>query len=110
VMEVGNVNQLFRRPFHPYTLGLQNAFPNVHGPKQELISIPGSPPKLVNPPLGCRFAQRCPFAVQLCSEQEPAMVDIEDGHQVCCHRLQIIEQMRAEAARKETWDRVAATA
>ena len=106
VMEIGNVNQLFKLPFHPYTLGLQNAFPNVHGPRQELISIPGSPPKLVNPPKGCRFAARCPFAAEVCSEQEPVMVEIEPGHQASCHRLAIIEQMRAEATRKETWDRV----
>ncbi len=110
VMEIGNVREIFKLPFHPYTLGLQNAFPNVHGPRQDLISIPGSPPKLVNPPKGCRFAARCPFAVEVCSQEEPAMEDVEPGHQACCHRLGIIEQMRSEATRKETWDRVGAIA
>lgn len=108
IMEIGKVDQVFKLPFHPYTLGLQNAFPNVHGPRQDLISIPGSPPKLVNPPKGCRFAARCPFAVEVCSQQEPATVEIEAGHQASCHRLAIIEQMRAEATHKETWDRVGA--
>lgn len=108
IMEIGKVDQVFKLPFHPYTLGLQNAFPNVHGPRQDLISIPGSPPKLVNPPKGCRFAARCPFAVEVCSQQEPATVEIEAGHQASCHRLAIIEQMRAEATHKETWDRLGA--
>ncbi len=108
LMECGDVITVFKRPFHPYTLGLQNAFPDLHGAKQELISIPGSPPKLVDPPAGCRFAARCPFALDVCGEQEPAMVEVGPGHQAACHRLEMIDWMRAEAARKESWDRVGA--
>jgi len=108
VMEVGGVIDVFKRPFHPYTLGLQNAFPNVHGPKQELISIPGSPPKLINPPTGCRFAARCPFVIAQCREAEPAMATVGHGHEAACHRLDSIDWMRAEATKKEIWDRVAA--
>ncbi|MGE5618730.1 MAG: ABC transporter ATP-binding protein [Sphingomonadaceae bacterium] len=106
IMEWGDVVTVFKRPFHPYTLGLQNAFPNVHGPKQELISIPGTPPKLVNPPTGCRFAARCPFAIDRCREEEPAMVEVGSGHQAACHRLEMIDWMRVEAAKKENWDKV----
>ncbi len=108
VMELGDVITVFRRPFHPYTLGLQNAFPNVHGAKQDLISIPGSPPKLVNPPSGCRFAARCPFALPLCREQEPAMVQVGPNHTAACHRLDEVEWMRVEATKKENWDGVGA--
>ena len=108
LMECGDVITVFKRPFHPYTQGLQNAFPDLHGAKQELISIPGSPPKLVDPPPGCRFAPRCPFALDLCGKREPAMVEVGPGHQAACHRLEMIDRMRVEAARKESWDRVGA--
>ncbi len=106
VMELGHVIDVFKHPFHPYTLGLKNAFPSIHGAKQELISIPGSPPKLVNPPSGCRFAARCPFALPICREQEPTMAEVGPNHGAACHRLNVIEMMRAEATKKENWDRV----
>ncbi|MHB0871002.1 MAG: ABC transporter ATP-binding protein [Chloroflexota bacterium] len=108
VMEWGDVVTVFKQPFHPYTLGLQNAFPNVHGAKQDLISIPGSPPKLVNPPTGCRLAARCPFAIDRCREQEPAMVEVGPAHQAACHRLDLVDWMRVEATKKENWDKVGA--
>jgi oligopeptide/dipeptide ABC transporter ATP-binding protein len=82
----------------------------VHGDKQELISIPGSPPTLVNPPPGCRFAPRCPFAEAVCRAESPPMVEIAPGHMAACHRLDRIEEMRRAASRKETWDRVEAAA
>ena len=110
IVEIGAVAPLFKRPCHPYTLGLQNAFPSVHGEKQELISIPGSPPKLVNPPPGCRFAPRCPFAEAACRTEPPAMREISPGHLAACRRLDRIDEMRQAAARKETWDRVEAAA
>jgi len=62
LMESGNVDEIFNNAHHPYTLGLQNAFPSVEGEKRDLTSIPGSPPDLSNPPSGCPFATRCPFS------------------------------------------------
>eukprot|EP01037_Dinobryon_pediforme_P004253 gene4253-4303_t len=69
------------RPAHPYTMGLMNAFPDLEGPEQLLAPIQGSPPDLHSPPSGCRFAARCPFALDLCRTTDPACVEIAGGHQ-----------------------------
>src|SRR3954467_3333789 len=60
VAEYGDTRQLFQRPLHPYTQGLLEAFPSIRGEKVRLTGIPGSPPNLLHPPTGCRFAPRCP--------------------------------------------------
>jgi peptide/nickel transport system ATP-binding protein len=62
IMETGPVREVFRTAAHPYTMGLTNAFPTLEGAQRDLISIPGTPPNLLAPPTGCRFAERCPFA------------------------------------------------
>ena len=61
VAEEGPVDEVFRRPRHPYTQKLMAAFPNIHADRRTLDVIPGSPPDLRDPPPGCRFAPRCPF-------------------------------------------------
>jgi peptide/nickel transport system ATP-binding protein len=73
IMEWTTVERFFREPFHPYALGLQNAYPNLTKPGQSLISIEGYPPDLVEPPAGCRFNTRCPFAIERCFHEEPAL-------------------------------------
>ncbi len=77
VVELGATRELFRKPLHPYTRGLLEAFPRVHGPKVPLTGIPGSPPDLLRPPLGCRFAARCPDAEERCLAVAPAPVDVD---------------------------------
>jgi peptide/nickel transport system permease protein len=67
IAELSETRQLFDRPLHPYSRGLLDAFPSVHGPKVQLLGIPGSPPDLANPPTGCRFAPRCPQAEARCT-------------------------------------------
>ena len=62
VAELGRTRQLFGKPLHPYTQGLLEAYPSIHGAKEHLLGIPGSPPDLLHPPAGCRFAPRCPHA------------------------------------------------
>ena len=62
------------RPRHPYTQKLLAAFPNIHADRRTLDVIPGSPPDLRNPPPGCRFAPRCPFAMDVCTEVVPPEV------------------------------------
>jgi peptide/nickel transport system ATP-binding protein len=67
VAELSPTRQLFDRPLHPYSQGLLEAFPSIHGPKVRLTGIPGSPPDLANLPAGCRFAPRCPKAQPRCT-------------------------------------------
>lgn len=81
--EIGDVVTIFKKPMHPYTQGLIGAFPSVKE-KKELISIPGYPPDLLNPPKGCRFHPRCKYAMDICKKEEPEMKIIE-GHRVACH-------------------------
>ncbi len=102
LMEYGAADNVLKKPFHPYSMGLKNAFPNLLGKKKVLISIPGSPPDLINPPTGCRFVERCPFALERCSEEEPEFVKM-DGHMVACHRLNDAEQLRQLAEDESIW-------
>ncbi len=71
VAEEGPVDEIFRRPRHPYTQRLLAAFPNIATDRRTLAVIPGSPPDLRNPPPGCRFAPRCFAAMAICSEVVP---------------------------------------
>jgi oligopeptide/dipeptide ABC transporter ATP-binding protein len=84
VAEEGSVDEVFRRPRHPYTQKLMAAFPNIHADRRTLDMIPGSPPDLRDPPPGCRFAPRCPFAMDVCREVVPPEVTF-DGVRVACH-------------------------
>ena len=82
VSELGRTGQIFQKPRHPYTQGLLEAFPSIHGAKVDLLGIPGTPPDLRNPPSGCRFSPRCPHATERC-RLAPAPVDVE-GDLVRC--------------------------
>ena len=77
VIESGPVREVLARPRHPYTMGLRNAFPDLMSDALELVPIGGSPPDLSDPPPGCRFAPRCPFA--LARLQRQARASIADG-------------------------------
>ena len=106
VMERGPVREVFRAPFHPYTMGLTNAFPTLEGAKRELVSIPGAPPDLLAPPAGCRFAERCPFATERCREEVPPLVEVVPGRLAACHYTDQAAAFRAEASLEPTWRRV----
>jgi oligopeptide/dipeptide ABC transporter ATP-binding protein len=84
VAEEGTVEEVFRRPRHPYTQKLLAAFPNIRADRRTLDTIAGSPPDLRNPPSGCRFTPRCPFAMPICSEVVPPETTF-DGVRVACH-------------------------
>ncbi|WP_235441887.1 dipeptide ABC transporter ATP-binding protein [Rhabdonatronobacter sediminivivens] len=103
IMETGPVRQVFGQPFHPYTMGLTNAFPTLEGAQRELISIPGTPPNLLNPPAGCRFAERCPFATDRCRAEEPAQHPVGDGRFAACHYPDRVEEFRRTAATNDAW-------
>src|ERR1700677_1483406 len=78
VSELGPTRQIFDSPRHPYTAGLTDAFPSIRGPKVPLTGIPGSPPDLARPPLGCRFAARCPKVMPRCKDESPPQYQVED--------------------------------
>ena len=72
-VEEGPVGDVFRRPRHPYTAGLLAAMPRIDDVPGRLQRIPGTPPSLITPPPGCRFAPRCPHAGDKCVEESPEM-------------------------------------
>jgi peptide/nickel transport system ATP-binding protein len=85
MVERASAQALYDTPRHPYTLGLLNSFPPMHGARTELTGIPGSPPDLNNLPTGCSFHPRCPFAMDRCLRESPTLVDLgEDGRSVAC--------------------------
>ncbi|MEE9174226.1 MAG: ABC transporter ATP-binding protein [Thermoplasmata archaeon] len=85
IAEEGPVEAVFDRPSHPYTIGLMEAFPSIHGQKKRLRAIPGSPPDLARPPSGCRFHPRCRFAQDICKRVPPSLTEVEPGHAAACH-------------------------
>ena len=103
IVERADAATIIKNPRHPYTLGLRNAFPDISDADADLISIPGTPPELVDPGEGCRFAPRCPFAEEECWEITPEPEEFDDGHVVRCHRADEAEQLRPLAGEKETW-------
>ena len=105
VMEYGG-ESVFNKPHHPYTLGLSNAFPHMGSENRELISIPGSPPNLLDQPRGCRFNERCPFAGEQCREEEPELQEVAKNHFSACHYLDRIPEFRKQARLPETWSRM----
>jgi peptide/nickel transport system ATP-binding protein len=88
VVEMGPVEEVFYRPRHAYTLSLLDAAPRLSSGAEELNSIPGSPPDLIEPPTGCKFHERCPFAVAQCQHVIPEFVVANTlaglSHQVAC--------------------------
>lgn len=87
LVELGDVFSMFKKPIHPYTQGLIAAFPGIYAPKQEMRALPGSPPDLLNPPEGCRFAPRCPYAMDICKKKTPQLEEVSSGHYVACYLL-----------------------
>ncbi len=88
VMEMADRSSIYRRPRHPYTRALIEAVP-IPDPVRERArarrSIQGDIPSPLNPPSGCVFRTRCPFATDLCAEKVPELETLDDGHQVACH-------------------------
>lgn len=83
LMEVGTADQIFSEPLHPYTYGLINCIPNIKLEQKELVTMPGNPPDLVNPPKGCRFAPRCPKVMDICREKTPQLKDYKNRKVAC---------------------------
>ncbi len=97
MVELTDRDTLFRDPLHPYTKALLSAIP-IPDPtiKRERMILQGDVPSPVNPPSGCRFHTRCPFAVDICKTVEPSLEELKPGHLVACHvaKEQVAEQKR----------------
>lgn len=84
--EIGGSEDVYRHPAHPYTHGLLSSIPQPD-PHRASTSAPlrGELPSPINPPSGCRFRTRCPFAQQRCADEEPQVRELRPGHHVACH-------------------------
>jgi oligopeptide transport system ATP-binding protein len=86
VVEIGAVADIFRQPIHPYSAALLSAIPEPDNPGGAgRIPLQGDLPSAAAPPSGCRFRTRCPFASQICTEQEPPLVEYDNGRKAACH-------------------------
>ncbi len=93
VAEEASVDRLFTTPRHPYTKGLIRSIPRIDlaaARKRRLETIAGVVPRLIDPPVGCRFAPRCNLAVDECRRDQPPLREIEAGHKVACIRAEEI--------------------
>ncbi len=84
IVENGWTKDIFEHPQHPYTQGLLQALPNVRKIEENLSIIPGNVPSLINPPQGCRFHPRCPYAMDVCRKTVPQLLPTAEGHKVAC--------------------------
>ena len=112
IVEIGDVNDIFYRPLHPYTMGLIKAVPTVTGGFKELASIPGSPPDLIDLPPGCKFHPRCSYATERCREEEPELIQVDKGHFAACFHWERVREdldeewiSRAQRGAEGLWPR-----
>ena len=94
VAEVAEKAQLYSNPMHPYTKALLSAIPlpDVKKKRQRII-LQGDVPSAYNPPSGCKFHTRCPYATDRCKQEIPVLRQMEKGHQVACHRAEELERV-----------------
>ncbi len=87
IVEIGDSDQVFDNPLHPYTQMLLSAVP-IPDPRiaktRKRVKLEGEPPSPINPPSGCRFHPRCPYARDICKREEPPFIEVEKGHHVAC--------------------------
>jgi len=87
-VEMGPKEEIYTRPLHPYTQALLSATPTIHpDPLKPKIKIVGELPNPLNPPSGCAFHKRCPYATDFCSTHEPPL-RLLDNRQVACHHAE----------------------
>jgi oligopeptide/dipeptide ABC transporter ATP-binding protein len=85
-VEYGTSAEVYSHPLHPYTqVLLSNALPAHADDAHEAVLLPGEVPSPLHPPSGCRFHTRCPYAMPVCSEVKPLLLDLGSGHRVACH-------------------------
>lgn len=99
IAEVGSTRDLLERPIHPYTKALLAALPSLDPRRRRArYKIAGEVPTLIHPPPGCRFASRCPFAIDRCRTEEPLLRPIAgyEGRLVACHRAEEVAAVRPD--------------
>ena len=85
IVEIGDANDLFNDPLHPYSRALISAIPSI-SEKKKLKGVPGFPPDLRSPPPGCRFYPRCSHRIPgKCNVDEPRLIEVKYGRLVACH-------------------------
>jgi peptide/nickel transport system ATP-binding protein len=95
IVELAPVEEMFYRPHHPYTLGLLRSVPKLDQRRDDLISIPGDPPNLIDPPSGCKFHPRCQFATDRCHQEAPPLVEYTPGHFAACWHTDNVAAVRS---------------
>jgi peptide/nickel transport system ATP-binding protein len=86
IVEIAGRNEIYANPRHPYTRALLSAIPTIDAAtRTERIKLPGEVPSALNPPPGCSFHPRCPYAKDICKTTEPALLSGRGGHTVACH-------------------------
>jgi peptide/nickel transport system ATP-binding protein/oligopeptide transport system ATP-binding protein len=89
IAERATAAELFASPQHPYTLGLLGSVPRLDEARDELLAIEGAVPPPFALPKGCRFAPRCPFAIEACTRAPPPLEEVEPGHFAACIRAPV---------------------
>jgi oligopeptide/dipeptide ABC transporter ATP-binding protein len=88
LLEIATAAEVHHEAAHPYTMGLLNSFPSLHGPRRDLAGIPGSPPDLLNPAPGCPFMPRCGFSRQECAQVDMSLAhvtsSVDPSHVTAC--------------------------
>jgi peptide/nickel transport system ATP-binding protein len=102
--ERGGYEDIFYRPHHPYTWGLLRSLPHLATIGEDLKPIPGAPPSLLNPPSGCRFHTRCPYAMDVCTTVVPEFASVPGSadHRAACHLDEETKQREAATILSET--------
>jgi peptide/nickel transport system ATP-binding protein len=93
IVEMGPTVDVFARPKHPYGYLLLNSAPSITGPRRKLAPLEGEPPNLLNPPSGCRFHPRCPFATEQCKVESPVLEQVAPGHWVECFNWEQVPEI-----------------
>jgi len=97
VIEQGTADDVFLRPSHPYAIGLMRSVPRLDLQRETRLStIEGLPPDLLAPPVGCRFAPRCPHRIEICAQPIP-FIEVSAGHHSACHRAEEVASGRLTA-------------
>lgn len=84
IVEEASTVSLYKNAMHPYSKGLVSSYPSIKGEKKKLVSIPGSPPNLIEPPDGCKFHPRCARVMDICRETDPVLIE-KNNHRIACH-------------------------